>query len=271
MDKKVKIGIVQFESKLGDVEFNINKAVGMIEELASQGADIVCLPELFATGYDLIELKDSILDLSVEYYEIIKKAMSESAKKNEIYLIAPFGEIKKGKTGVYNSAFVFDEDGNCMGSYAKSHLWGMEKSFFEEGNNLPVFETRFGKIGILICYDAGFPEPSRVMCLKGAEILFYPAAWREEEEDVWELNIRQRALENVIFTCGVNRFDPSNKTKLFGGSKISNPRGRIIHDLPRNEEATGVFEINLDEIGYYRNEINYLGDRKPFMYKKIID
>ena len=153
--------------------------------MANEGANIICLPELFATGYDLVELKGKIVDLSREYFEKIKDEMSECAKKNNVYLIAPFGEIREHYSKIFNSAFVYDCGGKCLGTYAKTHLWELEKLYFEKGSDLPVFETKFGKIGVQICYDAGFPEASRVLCLKGAEIVLYPSAWRIEDEDIY--------------------------------------------------------------------------------------
>lgn len=271
MHGKVKIGIVQFQSKLGDVVFNVKKACGMIEDAAKKGADIVCLPELFATGYDLNALKEKIIDLSVEYFQYIKDEMGKCAASNHVYLIAPFGEIRNLPGIVYNSALVFDDSGNYIGSFAKSHLWALERLYFKEGNDYPVFDTKFGKIGILICYDAGFPEPSRIMCLKGAEIVFYPSAWRVQDEDMWDLNLRQRALENSYFTCGVNRYDPSESTLLFGKSKICSPRGNVVYELPKNEEAAGVFEIDLNDVQKNRDETPYLRDRKPKIYGFILN
>lgn len=263
--------MIQFESKLGDVEFNIKKACSMINDVAKMGAEIVCLPELFATGYDLNVLKEKIIDLSTEYFQYIKDEMSKCAKKNHIYLIAPFGEVRNLPGIVYNSALVFDDHGDYMGSYAKSHLWAMERLYFKEGNDYPVFNTKFGKIGILICYDAGFPESSRIMCLRGAEIVFYPSAWRVQDEDIWDINLRQRALENSYFTCGVNRYDPSENTLLFGKSKICSPRGTVVYELPKNEESFGIFELDLNDIQINRDNTPYLRDRKPNIYKDILN
>lgn len=271
MSKNVKIGIVQFESKLGDVEYNVNKAVNMIREAANKNANIVCLPELFATGYNLNVLKERIVELSIKYYNFTMKEMSKAAKENNVYVIASFGEIRDLPGIVYNSSVVFDDKGNKVGSFAKSHLWALDRLYFREGSEYPVFDTKYGKIGIMICYDSGFPEACRSLCLNGAEIVFIPAAWRAEDEDMWDLNVPQRALENILFTVGVNRVGKEEDLHLIGKSKVCNPRGNIIAELPLDKELVQVVTIDLDEINKYRTQISYLRDRKPQIYGKLTE
>lgn len=271
MSRKVKIGIIQMQSKLADVTENIERAKQKIKEVANQGAQVICLPELFATGYDLVKLEEKIAEMSIETYSYVKEEMSQAAKDNEVYLIAPFGEVKDVPGIVYNSAFLFDDEGNEVGSFQKSHLWALERLYFKEGTEYPVFDTKYGKIGLLICYDAGFPEPSRILCLKGAEIVFYPSAWRVQDEDMWDLNLRQRALENTYFTVGVNQYDPSEATQLFGKSKICDPRGKVLTELPKDEEASIVYEIDLDEVKNERRDVPYLRDRKSHYYSELLN
>ncbi len=266
MSRKVKIGMIQLESALLDVRKNVERAKEKIKEVADEGAQIVCLPEMFATGYDLKNLKEKIVDESLAQFEYIKEEMSQAAKDNGVYLIAPFGEVREVPGVLYNSALFFDDQGTLIGSFGKSHLWALDRLYFREGSEYPVFDTKYGKVGILICYDAGFPEASRAMCLNGAEIVFYPSAWRVQDEDMWDLNMRQRALENIYFTVGVNSYDPSESTQLFGKSKICNPRGKVLTELPKNEEAQRVFEIDLDEVATQRTDISYLRDRRPDCY-----
>lgn len=270
MSRKVSVGLIQFQSELANVPQNVKRAKEQIKEAAEKGADIVCLPELFATGYDLKNIKQKIVTLSIEYHDFIKAEISQAAKENGVHIIAPFGEIREAPGIVYNSAFLYDDEGELIGTFAKSHLWALDRLYFREGSDYPVFDTKFGKIGILICYDAGFPEASRILTLKGAELVFYPSAWREQDEDMWDLNLRQRALENIYFTVGVNSYDPSESTQLFGKSKICNPRGQVIEELPKNEEALTVVEIDLDEINTRRTDISYLRDRKPEIYGDIL-
>lgn len=262
----VNIGIIQFESKIGDIEYNVYKAMDMIEKNANQGADIVCLPELFSTGYNFNILGEKFNKISLDFFDFTFEMMSKAAKNNGVYLIAPFSEKRDLEGIIYNSAIVFDDEGVSLGSFGKTHLWAQERSFFKEGSDYPIFNTKFGKFGIAICYDIGFPESCRSLCLKGAEFVFMPSAWRIEDMDMWELNVPQRALENIFFTIGVNRVGKEGDLHMFGKSKVCNPRGEIISELPMDKETTSVVKIDLNDLNKYRAQISYLRDRKPNIY-----
>ena len=265
--RDVNIGIIQFESDLGDVPANIAKAERLIEEAAEKGADIVCLPELFSTGYNFNILGEKFNEISLKYYEDTYQALAKVAKASDIYLIAPFSEKRELEGIIYNSAIVFDRQGNELGSYAKTHLWAQDRLFFKEGSDFPIFDTEFGKFGIAICYDVGFPETCRTLCLKGAEYVFVPAAWRIEDKDMWELNLPQRALENIFYTIGVNRVGKEGDLHMFGKSKVCNPRGGIMAELPEDVEKVEVVTIDLNALNEYRTKISYLRDRNPHLYE----
>ncbi|WP_350449477.1 nitrilase-related carbon-nitrogen hydrolase [Aminobacterium mobile] len=271
MSRIVNVAIAQMESMLGDVEKNLKKAVSCIEKAATAKADIICFPELFATGYNLQILASKTVDLSLDYYPKITAFISEAAVANNMYVIAPMGKEASTKGVLYNSAVVFDRQGNEMGSFSKTHVWALEKSYFKEGNDYPIFNMDFGKVGIIVCYDAGFPEAMRTLCLKGAEMVFIPSAWRVEDEDMWDLNIPQRALENLLFTVGVNGVGMNGSLHLFGKSKLCNPRGTIVRELPIDSEAVEVITIDLDDVRRFRTEIPYLRDRKPHIYNTLVE
>ena len=196
MSRKIKIALGQITSRLGDVEHNVKKAVEFIVQAADKGADIICMPELFATGYNLSILEDRAISLSRGYGQFISDQMSKAARDNGIYVIASFGTVNEIDNKVYNAALLFDRSGDKVGSFYKTHAFALEKKYFTEGWQYPVFNTAIGKIGILICYDAGFPEAARTLCLNGAEIIFIPAAWRVQDKNSWLLNVPSRALEN---------------------------------------------------------------------------
>ena len=271
MARKLNVGIIQLGSKLGDVNYNVAKAVKLIKEAADKNANIVCLPELFATGYNMGVLGDRTIDISIQYYNFIFNQMSEAARQNNVYVIAPFAEIRDLPGIVYNSVFLFDDKGKKVGSFAKTHLWGLDKLYFKEGSDYPVFDTKYGKIGLMICYDIEFPEACRSLCLNGAEIVFVPAAWRVEEEDMWDLYAAPRALENLLFVVAVNQVGIQGDLHFFGKSRICNPRGKVITQLPKDEEQVVVTTIDLDDVNKYRTEISYLRDRKPSIYTKITE
>ncbi|MEH7252679.1 nitrilase-related carbon-nitrogen hydrolase [Neobacillus niacini] len=264
--RKVNIGICQFESELGKPEVNFKKAEEFIKEASEKGADIICFPELFVTGYNFGILGDETVTLSKTFYELACEKFSKWAKQYQIYIIAPFGEVRENEEQIFNSALFFDKQGNLLGNYAKTHLWSAEKKYFKEGDTLPVYDTDFGKLGIIICYDAGFPEVARTLALRGAEIIFVPAAWRIEDKDMWDLNISQRALENICFTVGVNSVGNFKNLHLFGHSKVCNPRGHIINELTEKEELF-MITVDLDEVEAYREQIDYMKDRRSDLYQ----
>lgn len=267
----IGIGIVQMKSSLGKVESNLKKACREIKEAKNQGADIVILPELFNTGYHLEYLAEQTNTLGSHYYEQTIAQISSCAKENNVYVLATIPEEGNLKGVVYNSTVVFDREGKKMGSYQKSHLFALERFYFKTGQHFPVFQTDFGKIGIAICYDIGFPEVARILTLKGAEIIVVPSAWRIQDEDMWDLNLPQRALENLVFVTGVNAVLDEHDLNLFGKSKVYNPRGQLLEELPKNQETTKVVHIDMNDINDYRNKIDYLKDRNPHIYQLLTD
>ncbi|PIE54449.1 MAG: carbon-nitrogen hydrolase [Dethiosulfovibrio peptidovorans] len=273
MDRKIKIGLVQFEGRLGEVQENVFHARKLIAEGKLKGADILCFPELFATGYNLSVLGEKTISLGNEYYDFIVSEMSESAHENQIHLIVPIGRKTSASGILANSALIFDNKGKLAGYFDKTHLWALEAMYYKEGNSYPVFELNFSggpvKVGLMICYDAGFPEACRSLSLNGAELVFCPSAWRIQDMDMWDLNVAQRALENLLFVAGVNRFGHEEDLYLFGKSKVCNPRGTVIAELPMDREAVEVVEIDLGDIERFRTEIPYLRDRKPYIYESI--
>jgi len=264
--RKIKVALGQFTSKIGDISYNVAKAEKFIYQAADNGADIICLPELFATGYNLNILSDSIISLSKENYEFIYKRMSKAAKDNYINLIAPFANLDENNN-LYNSAFFFNRNGELLETYNKTHSFGLEKNYFTEGKSLKVFDTDIGKVGILICYDVGFPETARTLCLKGAQMIFIPSAWRIQDENAWNLNIPSRALENSLYTFGINRSGHEGDLHLFGRSKACAPSGEVILQMDYDSDEAAVCEIDLDNIEEIRNRNGYLRDRKTELYQ----
>ena len=269
MSRRVKVALGQITSRLGDVEHNVSKAEEFIAQAANKGADIICLPELFATGYNLNILKDMVVRLSRKYYRYIFDRMAKASKDNSIYVIASFGEVDERNNNVYNAALLFDHNGKKIGSYQKTHAFYLEKQYFTDGWKYPIFDTGVGKIGIIICYDAGFPETARSLCLKGAEMIFIPAAWRIQDENAWLLNVPSRALENQLYTFGVNRSGYEGELHLFGKSMACNPYGEIIMQMDYDADEVAVCEIDLDKVAECRSDWGYLKDRKPEIYQIV--
>ena len=156
------------------------------------------------------------------------------------------------------------------GVYDKQHLWALERFYFRGGNGTPVFQTDFGTIGIMICYDMGYPEVARMLALQGAQIVLCPSAWCEPDHDVWDINVPARALENTVFLCAVNRYGREQDLYMGGHSKVCDPRGRVVAELPDEGEGVLNVEIDLADVVSNRQTSPYLRDRRPELYGKVL-
>lgn len=269
MRRNIKIGLIQESSSFGDIEKNLSKAIKIIEDISKKGAQIACLPELYVTGYDMDNKDLYSEEFFVQYHRFILDEFSKVSRENNIYIILPTFIIRDGKK--YNSAVFFDNNGNVIGDYDKTHLFENERRVFDRGDNIKVWDTEIGKIGLMICYDAGFPEVSRVLRLKGAEIVFCPSAWRIQDKEIWDVNIMQRAIENRMFVVGVNSVTKTSKLHLFGCSKIVSPEGKVVCEIGIDKEESIVCEVDLDMVKKYIGLDDYLKDRRPELYNIITE
>lgn len=267
----VKIALVQFESIVNEPKANAEKACRQIREAASNGAKIICFPELFSTGYQLDMIGPKLHETAEKIDGNTITSIRKTARECSVYVIAPIALEREMKGVHYNTAVVIDDSGEILGEYDKHHPCFTEGCYFRAGEGFPVFETKYGKIGVIICYDIGFPEPARILTLKGAEIIFCPSAWRVQDEDIWDLNIPQRALENSVFLAAVNRWGHEGDLYLFGGSKVADSRGRIIAKCKSEAEEIIYADCDLDSIHVERQEIGYLRNRRPDTYKELIN
>jgi predicted amidohydrolase len=257
------------ECKLGDVQANLDKALHLVEKTANMGADIICLPEMCSTGYNLDLLGEKIYNLVEPLEGTFMSAMRSAAKSLAVHLIVPFAE-KRDHKKIYNTAVVIDPQGEVLGSSSKVHLFEAERNYFQPGNDYVLFEFATVSFGIMICYDAGFPEVARTFALRGATLLFLPAAWRIQDEAVWDLNTRQRALENNLFLCAVNRVGEEGSLHMFGKSKIVDPWGEVIAEAVKDQEDCLIAQLNLDQITKAREYYAYLQERRPETYSQLV-
>lgn len=268
-----------------DPKENLLKAVRKIREAAASGAQIVCLQELFTSLYfcdvedhDNFKLAESIPGPSTE-------ALSALAKELGLVIIASLFE-KRTKGIYHNTTAVLDADGVYLGKYRKMHIPDdpsyYEKFYFTPGDlGYKVFETKFGKIGVLICWDQWYPEAARITSLMGAEILFYPTAigWataqdqetNDEQYNAWQTIQRSHAVANGVHVVGVNRvgIEQNGAMRFWGGSFISNPFGKIIHLSSHDREEVNVVEVDLGKTEHYRTHWPFLRDRRIDSYQPI--
>ncbi|HXA02188.1 MAG TPA: carbon-nitrogen hydrolase [Cytophagaceae bacterium] len=282
-EKKIKVGIIQV-SCFKEKEKNLTKSLEKIREAAAHGAQIICLQELFMSLYFC----------DVEDYENFKLAESipgpatESLQKlaEELNIVIIASLFEKRANGIYhNTTAVIDAGGKYLGKYRKMHIPDdpgyYEKFYFTPGDTgYMVFDTKFAKIGVLICWDQWYPEAARITALMGAEILFYPTAigWAKHQEkevndeqyDAWQTIQRGHSVANGIHVVSVNRIGEEGNMKFWGGSFISNPFGKLLYKASHDKEEVHVEEIDLEKSDSYRTHWPFMRDRRIDSYEGIL-
>ncbi|HGF6559916.1 MULTISPECIES: nitrilase-related carbon-nitrogen hydrolase [Providencia] len=270
-DNRVKVALAQFDSELGNKTGNLQRMAQLCEQAASQGAKLICFPELATTGYRGDLLSTQLWDLSDFDGSETYRMFSQLASRLDITIVAGFAERGSRLGEVYNSVGVWNPGcENISGVFRKVHAFGIEKQWFKNGDTFPVFDTPIGKIGVMICYDMGFPEVARILTLQGAELLIAPSAWCIQDRDMWDINTACRALENGTHLLAVNRWGHEEDLHLFGGSKIMGPRGQVLCEASCEQEQLLVGEIDFRLQAHTRLNVPYLRDRKPLDYGLLV-
>jgi len=259
----------------------IDKHVAMIEQAAGQGAQVVCMQELFYGPYFCAEQDTKWYTLTEKIPDgPTTKLMIDLAKKLGIVLVVPIYE--EDLPGVYyNTAGVIDADGAYLGKFRKMHIphcapgfW--EKFYFRPGNlGYPVFDTKVGRVGVYICYDRHFPEGARALGLNGAEIVFNPSATVAGlSEYLWKLEQPAHAVANQYFVGAINRpgfEEPWRIGEFYGQSYFCDPRGQFIAQSPqRDGDDIVIADMDLDMIRDVRNTWQFFRDRRPDSYESLV-
>src|SRR5438477_5521767 len=274
----VKAALVQC-AWTGDKDSMIERHAKYIADAAKQGAQVMCLQELFYGPY-FCQVQDT---KHYSYTEKIPdgpttKLMQELAKKHSMVLIVPMYE--EDQVGVYyNTAAVIDADGKYLGKYRKTHIphvkgfW--EKFYFRPGNlGYPVVDTAVGKVRVYICYDRHLPEGARALGLNGAELVFIPSATsRGLSEYLWRVEQVSHALANGYYVGTINRvgIEPLGDDDFYGQSYFCDPRGQFVGDVgdPQKEELL-VRDLDLDKIDEVRQTWQFFRDRRPDAYGDLV-
>tara|TARA_B110000014_G_C20092594_1_gene572246 strand:- start:114 stop:983 length:870 start_codon:yes stop_codon:yes gene_type:complete len=266
------------------IDDNVSKAKELIKNAANKGANIILLQELFQTPYFCIGYDEKIFRLAknIKNNPLINE-MSNLAKKLNVVLPISFFEVDNN--AYYNSIAIIDSDGTILGKYRKSHIPDgagyLEKYYFNPGNTgFKVWDTKFGKIGVAICWDQWFPEVARILTLKGAEVLFYPTAIGDEprsgydSSDSWQRVMQGHAAANIVPVVASNRigFETLEKQSngFYGRSFICDRSGAIIVEASRDKEEIITAEINIEENKLFRRNWGLFRDRRVDLYKEIL-
>ncbi len=252
---------------------NVEKAIQFAKIAIEKGAHIICFQELFSTHWFPREMDKRHFSLAerVEGPTILR--MRRLAEEFGVVLICPIFE-EDGEGRYFNSAVVIDAGGEILGCYRKIHipqipLWE-EKFYFSPGNlGFPIFKTKFALIGIQICWDNFFPEGSRILALKGAQIIFSPTAAAFASQRKWEIMIASHAISNGVYIFRVNRVGSEEKQDFYGRSFCVSPEGEFLDKPTGMKEAIALIEIDLKKIEKVRREWPFFKDRRPEIYKEI--
>lgn len=238
---------------LGDVQTNLKRGIEFIGQVANE-ADLIVFPELWTTGYYLS--KQVFQKLAETQDGPTINILREEALKSNAVIVSSFAE-KDSEGHLYISAAVIDQKGELLGVVRKSLLWSRENDIFEVGEiKYPVFETTHAKIGVLICYEMEFPEPSRLLALEGAELIVCPSVWSVAASRRWDIQLPARALDNTIFILGVNTVGNNS----CGKSKLVGPMGDIIAEASDSREDILSRVVDIKSLYWARDENRYLDD-----------
>ncbi|MFB9080879.1 carbon-nitrogen hydrolase [Flavobacterium procerum] len=279
--RKYKISVIQLN--LNDVaENNLKKCISWVRDAASQGAEVILLPELYSSHYFCQSEDVDNFALAEPLYSTSFVAFSELAKELGVVIIVPFFE--KRMAGIYhNSAYIIDTDGTEAGLYRKMHIPDdphfYEKFYFTPGDlGFQAIETKKGTVGTLICWDQWYPEAARITALKGAEVLFYPTAigWHPKEKEqygenqygAWMNVMKGHAVANGVFVAAANRIglekyiEGTEGIQFWGASFIAGPQGEILAQASHDKEEILIAEVDLDLQENVRQNWPFFRDRR---------
>ena len=266
-----------------DLKENLINTVVMVEEAIRNGAEIICLQELYRTPYfpQYKKVKKSKYSETIPGESTL--VFSQIAKKHKVVIIVPIFEHDK-KGHYHNSAVVIDTDGKLLPTYRKIHIpqdhLFYEKNYFEEGDTgYKIYKTKYATFAVLICYDQWFPEAARLVKLAGAEIIFYPTAIGNIEgvaenegdwHDAWETMMRAHAIANSIHVMAINRIGKEAKLKFWGQSFICDAFGKIIKKGENDKEEIVLSKIDLGKNKIIEKEWGFMRNRRTDTYQFLI-
>jgi len=280
----VRTGIIQVACS-ADKQENMDKTLSLIRGAAGQGAQIICLQELFSSIYFCYEENYDHFSLAEPVPGPSTRTLSALAKELGVVLVASLFE-KRAKGVYHNTAAVIDADGSYMGIYRKNHIPDdpgyYEKFYFTPGDTgYRVFHTKYAAIGVLICWDQWYPEAARITSLMGAQVLFYPTAigWALSQDVVtnaqqfrsWQTIQRSHSVANGIYVVSVNRTGKEGGMNFWGGSFISDPYGEVLFQASHDKEEVAVTELDLHRIDEARVHWPFLRDRRIDTYSPILN
>lgn len=283
----MKIALIQAKS-LGKKDLNFESHLSKIREAAAGGAKIICTQELFLSDYFCLVQDSKFFDLAEKIPNARSDKLCELCKELQVVLVASLFEDRGGEV-YHNTSIVIDADGKLLGKYRKMHIpqdpCFEEKFYFAEGDTgYRAWETKYGKIGVLICWDQWYPEAARLTALDGAQIIFYPTAIgtlpTEDERELkkfqtaWQTVQRGHGVANGSFIAAVNRIgtegEGSRSVKFWGHSFVSNPYGEVIAQASDDKEEILFADVDFSQTREFRRTWPFFRDRRIDSYERIL-
>jgi len=268
----MKIAGIQF-SCTSDKEANLDKAIRIFEVAVNGGAKIICFHELFNVEWFPKDRNGNAFSLAENSKGKTIQTFRKRAKAADAVVLLPVFEKYGSK--YYNSCYIIGSDGHIAGTYRKIHipdipLWE-EKFYFSTGNKgLPVFDTQYGRIGVQISWDNLFPEGTRILALKGADIVFTPTACAFKSQHIWQTVISGNAITNGLYIMRVNRVGSEEAQDFYGMSFCVNPEGELIGGPTGGGDSVLLADIDLEYLMGIRREWPLKKERKPRLYREIL-
>ena len=280
--KNVNVCCVQMEPHAADYAYNLAKMERFVEEIMTEkpGTDLIVFPELATTGYVCTNEEFEAMTRPAADDNSVQ-ALGKLAARYGVVLIYGFSERDPEDPSIlYNAAAVIGRDGCLMGTYRKVHPFLNEKKWCTAGSEYPVFDTDFGRIGVMICWDTAFPEVARTYALKGADLLVVCTNWEITESEEWpmdtaadwDLVTRARAFDNTLHLVSANRVGNDRGLGFFGHSNIIDPVGKVIASLDEPKEGVLFGSLDLSLTKKRREEYyTILADRRPDTYGALTE
>jgi N-carbamoylputrescine amidase len=260
-------------SSSDSMDRNIQKALRYIGHAVESGAQMICFPQLFYLPWFLNHEDPEAMKFATDMEDGVLKPLQEAAKEHEAVLVCPFFEKRGDKS--FSSAVVFDTDGSIAGVYQKVHIpdipgW-KEKFYFSPGEQgFPVFRTSCGRVGVQLCWDNFFPEGTRALALKGAEILFAPTSAAYASQERWLNVISTNAFVNNLFVFRTNRVGHDNGLDFYGHSFCVNPYGDFVAEPVGMQESIVLADVDLAMVSKAREETGFFRDRQAPLYEELL-
>ncbi|OIO89172.1 MAG: hypothetical protein AUK03_14920 [Anaerolineae bacterium CG2_30_64_16] len=266
--RELTIALAQTAPVLNDNEENLRRIAAFIQRVCSeQPTRLIVFPELAVSGYEcglnFTRLAERVTGHAVSF-------LAGKAAEFGVYIVFGMPIKERVESILFNAAIVIGPDGEVLGDYRKLHLRGEERLAFRPGYRLPLFETEFGPLGVMIGWDLAFPEVARSLTLDGAELIVICAAWEAAHMEEWRAYTVARACENAVYIAAANRVGEEPSYSFGGESALIGPQGQVHTALDEAVEGYAVATVDLDEVRHVREEQQIIQCRQPAAYRALV-